>query len=207
MTSHHLVTAVLFALPCGLFAQADAPAPAAPATNPAPMAAPAEASQALESKKQELTEVSQQIDQLQAQAEAREAVRASKDQYREAVRTEMVRVAPDKEKEINRQAELVVELTTTPAPAAATAAETAPADTAAQEREAKLAEYRQLRQQLLPVEQQVQEAEPVQTTRRAYFDTLIAEMERIDPKAPELLAKHRELTSLVRELSVQASRG
>ena len=71
----------------------------------------------------------------------------------------------------------------------------------------KFAAYRDLRLQLLPVEQSVQSNAMVQTSRQQYFEALIAEMERIDPKAPELLAKHRELTSVVRQLATQAQRG
>lgn len=196
-------------LPAPLFAQADSektgpePPPAAPA--PSPEAAPAEATRELAAKQAELSAVTEQITQLQLQAETNENVKSAKDGYRNTLRDEMVKVAPDLEADIERQAALVEELTAPAAPSEGEA--TAAAQEPAEKRQAKLDEYRTLREKLAPVEADVQDVPAVQEARKTYYDTLIAEMQRIEPRTPELLAKHRELLTIVRELAAQASSG
>lgn len=194
-------------LPAPLAAQAgpqdpgpEAP-PAAPA--PAPEAAPEEATRELAAKQAELSAITEQITQLQLQAETNESVKSAKDGYRTTLRDEMVKAAPDLESDIERQAALVEELTTPAAPEESAEGAAAPVE----ERQAKLDEYRVLRDKLAPVEQDVQAVPAVQEARKTYYDTLIAEMQRIEPRTPELLAKHRELITIVRELAAQARSG
>ncbi len=158
---------MLFLLPVATFAQ-PAPTPGSPpsATPPAPQAAPEEAARQLAAKQEELTTVTRQISELQQKAEKDENVQAAKDDYAEVLRSEMLKVAPNLESAIDRQKELVNELSA-PAPAA----EKAEKSTAeqqkkkAEDQQAKLTEYRTLYQKLAPVEKQVQNVPAVETAR------------------------------------------
>ena len=70
-----------------------------------------------------------------------------------------------------------------------------------------LTEYRTLHTRLAPVEEGVRDVPAVQEARKAYYDKLVAEMRRIEPRTDELLARHRELVAVVRELAAQAQTG
>jgi hypothetical protein len=195
------ILSVLVVLPFSLLRAQSGPEPPPPAPPPAPEAAPGEAARALAAKQAELSAIAQHITELQSQAETNETVKVAKDGYRVALRTEMVRAAPALEPDITRQAALVDELSEKPS----TAKEIdAPKAT---ELQTKLAEYRALHEKLTPVEQGVQTAPVVKEARGKYYDTLIAEMERLEPKVQELLAKHRELVAVIRELAAQAHTG
>jgi chromosome segregation ATPase len=188
--------------PLALHAQSETGKPPEPPPNPpAAGSSTEEAARELAVKREELTKVTQEIGQIQSQAETIDAVKVSREKYRETLQAEMVRAAPDLESEIERQAQLVTELNA--APAAAEGPSTLSPD---QQRQ-KLAEYRALHQKLAPVEQGVREVPVVQETRKEYFDRLIAEMQRIEPRTDELLARHRELVAVVRELTAQAQTG
>lgn len=196
---------LLLALPTAMMAQSEPSGPRTPesSTPPAVQAGPEEAIRELATKREELTQITQTIGEIQSRAETVEEVKESRDKYRETLQAEMVRAAPDMKNDIERQAELVSELST-PTPAPDAEEKTAEVE---KEQQQKLSEYRTLHEKLTPVEEGVRDVPAVQTMRKEYYDKLIAEMQRIEPRTQELLAKHRELVAVVRELAAQAQTG
>jgi hypothetical protein len=201
MTSKIILPLLL--LPLGLAAQTPSTQPQSPSSTPAPAAPSGSTSQdvvqELHAKQQELQTVAQEIDSIQARAESADGVKASRRGYRDALTKEMIQAAPDMEQSINRRAALVDELIER-------SAKTEEAkDASADDQRAKLTELQELGKQLQPVETRAQQAESVQTARKTYYDTLIAEMQRIEPKTQDLLTKHQQLSGTVRELATRAS--
>lgn len=203
-----IILLAIVLIPLGLRAQSDNQPQPPPAPPPAPEAASSEAARELAAKQAELSTVTEQITDLQLQAEKQDTVKTAKGDYRQVLREEMVRTTPALAADIDRQTALVEELQEEPPGAS----EVAPAPAAGQsappdDGQAKLEEYRRLRDKLTPIEQGVQAVPAVQTARQTYYDALIAEMQRLEPKTPELLARHRELVSVIRELTAQAGTG
>jgi hypothetical protein len=154
----------------------------------------------LAGQQQELAELTREITALQQRAEDAEQVQTAKEDYFDILRAEMVRVAPNLETDIDRQAELVTELRKTAAEPAAEPATAEAVEQTAAAQQALLSEYQTLYAKISPVEKQVQTVPAVQEARSQYYTALIAEMERIDPETQTLLERHRELLTRVRTL-------
>jgi len=71
----------------------------------------------------------------------------------------------------------------------------------------KMAEYRELRAQIGPVEQKVNDEESVAAARQTYIAAVDSEREKIDSNAPELFARQRELAAEVKELKAKLADG
>jgi len=168
---------------CPLAAQTEVEAPAAP---PAESTAPA---QEIQAKQTELARLGEEISTIEKQAQQNETVQQTMEQFRDTVAQAIVQEAPELEPQIKRQSELVDELT-------AEGAE----ETELAKREQKLAEYKELRQKIEPIERQVQNAEAVQQARDTYYGTLIAAMRKINPRADELIEQHKQLTNELKQL-------
>lgn len=134
----------------------------------------------VQQKQQEYTRIQTEISTVEQKARATEAVQATMKEFREAVSDEMVRQAPEMRADVERQNELVDELTT--------------GDRDESARKEKLAEFQALRGRLVPIEQRAQQAEEVVRARETYTSTLIAEMEKIDPEITSKLQRHSELS-------------
>lgn len=176
MKSTSILIAILSILPAALVAQGDA--------DPA---------RTLETKQQELNELSQQVGAIDQQAKATGFVKAKLERFRDAVTAAMLREAPEMKDAIKRQDVLVEDLTK------GTLSERARAE--------KMAEYRELRAQIGPVEQKVNDDEAVVDARQTYVDAVDSEREKINSDAPALFARQRELAAEVKALKAQLADG
>jgi hypothetical protein len=195
--SRGLLALILLMLPPVLPAQSAAQDPPTAPVDAIAEATPTEAPN-LALTKQRLAAVARTILNLQQQAEADPVVNSARLVYVSALRREMVRKAPELEDEIDRQAVLVEQLREHEADLVPAASESPEALQAQEER---VAEYRALYEKLAPVERSVQTEPAVQQARSRYLEALIATMKRLNPATPELLGRHRDLRTRVRDLS------
>lgn len=66
-------------------------------------------------------------------------------------------------------------------------------------------EYGELRDQLMPVEQQAQQAPAVREAQEEFLGIMIAEMSKIDPEAEDLYERMRSLSQEMQELRARAA--
>lgn len=170
--------------------------PLALAAQPGPAAQPAEAAdpevlQELQQKQQELAVLGRKFDALEQQIRTTEPVQEGMETLREVMMTEMVRHSPEQKEAIERQVHLVEKLTSP--------------ESDPDKQEQRMNEYGELRDQLMPVEQQAQQAPAVREAQEEFLGIMIAEMSKIDPEAEDLYERMRSLSQEMQELRARAA--
>jgi len=153
----------------------------------------ADLARTLETKQQELDKLSQRVGAIDQQAKATGFVKAKLERFRDAVTKAILSEAPEMKDAVRRQDVLVEELTQ--------------GGLSERIRERKMAEYRELRAQIGPVEQSVNGDESVKEARQIYVDAIDSEREKINSNAEELFARQRKLAAEVKELKAQLAEG
>lgn len=187
LPSRPILIALFSIAAAGLSAQSETPVqPSAPA------AIDPELAQEIREKQQELQEIGQKFSVLEQQVRSKEPVQERLEDLRETTLAEMIRNAPDQKTEVERQAHLLEKLTS------------AEADPAKQE--ARMNEYGQLRERLIAVEQKAQQSPAVLEAQDKFVETMIEEMNKIDPEAEKLYERMVSLSREVQELQMRAAR-
>jgi hypothetical protein len=167
-------------------AQTAAPSPQQPAK-------PAAAAQEAEKIKNQLVEVDTRIRAAEQKAMQAETVQAKRDNFDKTLRTAMVKDEPKVQALLEKQDNLVAELTKSNELSK-------PADQRSPEFQQRVQEYQKLSEVLSPIAQKTSEKPEVDETYKAFKTVLTSEMEKVEPAVTQLLAQRGELITRYRQL-------
>ena len=172
-------------------AQTAAPSPQQPAQ-------PAAAAQEVEKIKNQLVEVDTRIRAAQQKALQAKTVQEKRDNYDTTLRTAMVKEEPKVKSLLEKQDNLVSELTQSDELSK-------PAAQRSPEFQQRIQEYQKLSEELSPIAQRTSEKPEVAETYKAFETVLTSEMEKVEPEVPQLLKQRGELINKYQQL-VQSGR-
>jgi chromosome segregation ATPase len=172
-------------------AQTAAPSPQQPAQPPA-------AAQEVEKIKSQLVEVDTRIRAAQQKALQVKSVQEKQASYDTTLRTAMVKEEPKVKSLLEKQDNLVSELTKSDELSK-------PAEQRSPEFQERFQEFKKLSETLSPIAQRTSEKPEVAETYKAFQTVLTSEMEKVEPAVPQLLAQRGELISKYQQL-VQSGR-
>jgi hypothetical protein len=172
-------------------AQTVAPSPQQPAQSAA-------GAQEVEKIKNQLLEVDTRIRAAQQKAMQVETVKEKRDTHDKILRTAMVKDEPKVKSLLEKQDNLVNELTKS-------GELSKPAEQRSPEFQQRFQEYKKLSEELSPIAQRTSEKPEVAETYKAFETVLKSEMEKVEPAVPQLIAQRGELISKYQQL-VQSGR-
>ena len=171
----------------GVIATAQTAAPSSPQS-----AQPAAAAQA-EKIKTQFVEVDTRIRAAQQKAMQAETVKEKRDNFDKTLRTAMVKEEPKVKSLLEKQDNLVSELTKSEEL-------NKPAEQRSPEFQQRFQEYQKLSEVLSPIAQRTSEKPEVAETYKAFQTVLSSEMEKIEPAVPQLLEQRGELLNKYQQL-------
>jgi len=136
--------------------------------------------------RQQLEQVEQALFTAQEQALEVEAVQEKRDQLQDLINSHIIAANPDMSEVIDRRQVLLNELEDHPELQS-------PDQQPSEPVMAMIQEYQQLQQQIAPVQQQVFQETEVREAHEDFQATLLAEMERVAPNAPQLMEQREAL--------------
>ena len=162
------------------------------APSPPQSAQPAAAAQA-EKIKTQFVEVDTRIRAAQQKAMQAETVKEKRDNFDRTLRTAMVKDEPKVKSLLEKQDNLVSELTKSEEL-------NKPAEQRSPEFQQRFQEYQKLSEVLSPIAQRTSEKPEVAETYKAFQTVLSSEMEKVEPAVPQLLEQRGELLNKYQQL-------